>query len=145
MAKTGKYASFRRQHDDEHSVVDYKLVTLTNEADRGVLAFRDWLAKIAGGYIPYKGNPHMPESSHEVVFDVWNGHTKHCIHCQRGLRHCRRVRKFAFLLAMCVGVLRPANKFVSLFASCAFVGVGLALDRVIRLFHRCEFSHGYND
>lgn len=87
----------------------------------------------------------MPASSSEVVFDVWNGHTKYCRLCQRALGNLKKARFAAFLAATCLAVLRPVNKTWSLAGTLAAAGVGLALNKLIAMFYRYEFSHGHND
>lgn len=161
LAKTGEYTSLNNNHNNhnvnnnngESLASNYPKVTLPIETDRGVLSFRDWLDKRAGGRIPYKYNPTMPEPNNEVVFDVWNGHTKYCSICQSALKKLKIARFVAFFIASCLTVLRPSattatttlRKVLSLSGVLVSAGIGLLLNKLIGTFYRFEFSHGKND
>lgn len=144
MAKTGDYASFAND-DEKAPSSDYSKATVPIETDRAVLAFRTWLSSLAGGKIPYKYNPQMPEPNNEVVFDVWNSHTKHCAICQRALKNIKRARFASFLVATCLAVWRPSNQVVNMASVLASAGLGVALHKLAGLFYRYEFSHAHND
>jgi len=113
--------------------------------DKGVLAFRSWIRLLASGRIPYKYNPPMPEADNEIVFDQWNGHTKHCRICQTTLRNLKKVCATSFFTAACVAVLRPTGKSLDLVSVLTTAGIGVALNKLIGLFYRSEFSHDRND
>ena len=89
----------------------------------------------------------MPDSSNEVVFDVWNGHTKYCRYCQDALRRLKKVRFASLFAAACMAVVRPAKLGVkgSLASTLALAGVGLLVNKLIGMFYRYEFSHSHND
>jgi hypothetical protein len=143
LAKTGAYSSLL--HGDAAEPQQYTKVVLPIEIDMGVLNYRNWLQLLAGGRIPYKYDPQMPDADSEVVFDQWNGHTKHCHICQTALGNLKKARLAAFFVATCLAVLRPAGKVLNLFSVLASVGMGLALNKLIDMFYRFECSHGHND
>jgi len=89
----------------------------------------------------------MPPTDNSVVFDVWNGHTKHCQYCQTALRRLKKFRLAAFFVASCLAVLRPVGKIGSLAraATLGVTGVGLLLHKLIGMFYKYEFSHAQND
>lgn len=124
----------------------YASAILPCSTDKGVLNFRTWMSKFAGGHIPFKGDTTMPAADNEVVFDVWNGHTKHCKQCQGALKNLKRIRKFAFVASALVAAIRPKLLGVigSTLAAAAMSGVGYALHKLIGLFYRYEFSHADN-
>ena len=130
------------QRDDDNSYVD---AIMPANSDLGVLNYRKWMSKFAGGGIPYRHYKTMPESSNEVVFDVWNGHTKHCRYCLDALRRLKKVRAASLVVAACVGVLRPFGKVPSLLATLSMGGVSFLLHKLIGMFYRYEFSHAKND
>jgi hypothetical protein len=68
-----QYTSVLRDGEDPYQ---YTKVVYPVNSDMGVLLFRNWLQLLVGVRVPYKHNPTMPAPSNEIVFDVWNGHTK---------------------------------------------------------------------
>lgn len=143
LAKTGAYSSLL--HGEDTEPYNYAKAVLPMEADKGVLNYRNWLRVLAGGRIPYKYDPAMPPADNEVVFDQWNGHTKHCHMCLTALANLKKVRFAAFLVATCLAVLRPAGKVLNLASVLATAGLGLGLNALIGKFYRSEFSHAHND
>ena len=88
----------------------------------------------------------MPGPDNEVVFDVWNGHTKHCRYCLTALRRLKKARFAAFAVAGFLAAFRPANaKAMSMVGAAASAGLGLVLNKLVGMFYRFEFSHGKND
>jgi hypothetical protein len=88
----------------------------------------------------------MPPASNEVVFDVWNAHTKYCQYCQTALKRLKKVRFAAFFAATCLAVVRPmTNKALNLASVLLTAATGLVLNQFIGLFYRYEFSHAHND
>jgi hypothetical protein len=143
LAKTGAYSSLL--HGDDAEPQHYSKAVLPIAVDKGVLNYRNWLRLLAGGRIPYKYDPQMPDADNEIVFDQWNGHTKHCHICQTALANLKKARLAAFFVATCLAVLRPSGKVLNLFSVLTSAGTGLALNKLIALFYRFEFSHGHND
>jgi hypothetical protein len=143
MAKTGAYSSLL--HGDDAEPQHYTKAVLPIGIDKGVLNYRNWLRVLAGGRIPYKYDPKMPAADNEVVFDQWNGHTKHCQICLTALANLKKVRFAAFFVATCFAVLRPAGKVLNLLSVLFTAGMGLGLNKLIGMFYRYEFSHGHND
>jgi len=145
LASTGQYASFD-DGSDRSGRGKYKDVTVPIEVDRGVLAFRDWLQKKAGGVVPYRNRWNMPPVDNEVVFDVWNGHTKYCKMCLKAVSNLKKLRFAAFTVATCLAVLRPfRNPFAMLASVGVTAGAALLLNKLIGMFYRYEFSHAHND
>mmetsp|Transcript_19169 Transcript_19169/g.47385 ORF Transcript_19169/g.47385 Transcript_19169/m.47385 type:complete len:550 (+) Transcript_19169:131-1780(+) len=139
---SNQYSTVGPQEDDGNSYVD---AILPANSDLGVLNYRKWMSKFAGGGIPYRNYRTMPESSTDVVFDVWNGHTKHCKYCLDALRRLKKARAVSVFVAACVGVLRPFGKVPSLLATLGLGGTGWLLHKLIGMFYRYEFSHAEND
>ena len=145
LAKTNQYQSF----DNAEEKRPYSNSVLSVGSDKGVLHYRNWVRFFAGGEIPYvnhKKDLAMPEANNDVVFDVWNSHTKYCKVCQDALANCKKFRFAAFFTAAFVGVVRPfrsvfANAGSTLLTAC----VGLLLNKVVGMFYRYEFSHSHND
>jgi hypothetical protein len=142
LAKTGAYSSLL--HGDAEPQ-HYTKAVLPIAVDKGVLNYRNWLRVLAGGRIPYKYDPQMPGADNELAFDQWNGHTKHCHICQSALANLKKARLAAFSVATCLAVIRPSVKVLNLFSVLVSAGMGLALNKLIVLFYRFEFSHGHND
>lgn len=139
MAKTGMYSSY------EDSSGNYNDAVLPIGADKGVITYRNWMKQLAGGKIPYKNNPTMPSADNNVVFDVWNSHTKYCKYCQGALKNLKKARFAAFFVSTCLAVLRPFSAAAGNLLSTLFTaGLGLALSKLIGLFYRYEFSHAHN-
>ncbi|GKZ00767.1 hypothetical protein MPSEU_001028500 [Mayamaea pseudoterrestris] len=125
---------------------NYNKAVLRTEADLGVVSFREWLRVLAGGRVPYKYGSVMPEWNRDIVFDVWNAHTKHCAVCQRALKNIKRARFTSFVAAACLAVLRPAaSKALNLAGVVATAGLGLALSKLVGIFYKYEFEHAHND
>lgn len=142
LAKTGAYSSLVNGDDKP---TNYNDAVLPIDIDKGVLNYRNWLRLLAGGRIPYKYGPLMPDADNEIVFDQWNGHTKYCQICQTALANLKKVRFAAFFTATCLAVLRPAGNALNLVSVLATAGIGLALNKLIGMFYRYEFSHAHND
>ena len=140
---SGQYSTVGQGNDDDGNA--YVDAVMPANSDLGVLNYRKWMSKFAGGGIPYRHYKTMPESSNDVVFDVWNGHTKHCRYCLDALRRLKKARAVALVAATCVGVLRPFGKVPSLFATLGLGGTTWLLHKIIGLFYRYEFSHAEND
>lgn len=141
LAHTGKYSTSAPGANDS-----YAANVLPTSADRGVMLFRTWMGKFANGHIPFRGDTTMPPSDNEVVFDVWNSHTKNCKYCLAALGRIKALRKATFLASALVATIRP--KFLgiagSTFAALGLSGLGLALSKLIGMFYRFEFSHAEN-
>lgn len=144
MAHTGQYKSVLEDGEEPYH---YTKAVYPVNSDKGVLNYRNWLRQLAGGRIPYKNNPTMPAASNDVVFDVWNSHTKYCRYCQDALRRFKKARLASFFAAACLAVVRPAKLGVAgnLASTLGLAGLGLALNRLIGLFYRYEYSHAHND
>ncbi|CAL8461986.1 g1517 [Coccomyxa elongata] len=81
-----------------------KAFFMPTPADRYVAKFRQWVDERGGGG-PTQYGPDSPlpplETRKEVVLDRWNGHTKHCSHCQKGYR----AMQVAQIVAAALGTL----------------------------------------
>jgi hypothetical protein len=144
LARTGQYSSALGNGEDPFQ---YTKAVYPVNSDMGVILFRNWLQHLAGGRIPYKHNPTIPASSNEIVFDVWNGHTKYCKYCQDALRRLKTIRLASFVAATCMAVVRPAKLHVlgNLAATVFLAGTGMMLNKLIGMFYRYEYSHAHND
>jgi len=142
LAATGQYKSVLNEGEEPFN---YNKAVYPVNTDKGVITFRNWLRQFASGRIPYKNNPSIPSASNEVVFDVWNAHTKHCRYCLTALGRLKKARFASFAAAAGFGVLRPFGRLGSLASTFALVGAGLLLHKLIGMFYRYEFSHAHND
>jgi phenylpropionate dioxygenase-like ring-hydroxylating dioxygenase large terminal subunit len=124
----------------------YSKAVMPCSSDKGVMNFRNWMSKFAGGYIPFRGDTSMPAKNNDVVFDVWNSHTKHCSYCLTALKRLKMARKLAFLTSALIATIRPKflNVFGSVVSSLGFAGVGFGLSKLIGMFYKYEFSHADN-
>ena len=124
---------------------DYKkLVYTPTDADVGVILFRDWLKKKAGGMIPFRGERGMPPKDTAVVFDQWNSHTKHCQYCMDAYHNTRKIRLATAVMAIVCGIWRP-GKIVTAASVGIFGGASYLSHKIIKAFHQQEFSHAEND
>jgi len=125
---------------------NYAKSILPMPADIGVLQFRTWMRLVAGGNIPFKGDTTMPATDKEVVFDVYNAHTKHCKNCQVALKNLKKIRFASFFFAVLMATVRPKKLGVvgSTVATILFSGIGGMLNKLIGMFYRYEFSHADN-
>lgn len=125
---------------------DYVSAIFPISVDKGVLSFRSWLKKFAGGNIPFKGDTRMPPVSNEVVFDVWNSHTKNCKVCLAALKNLKRTRALSFFMSILLATLRPKRLGLvgSTVGALAFSAFGFLLTKFIGTFYRYEFSHADN-
>ena len=116
-------------------------------SDLGVITFRNWIRVLAGGRIPYRNQQtNMPPASNDIVFDVWNAHTKYCKYCQDALQRLKVIRFASYFAAATLAITRPFNHVVgTLISTFTFAGIGLLLNRLIGMFYRYEFSHAHND
>jgi lipoprotein signal peptidase len=143
MAKTGAYTAVL---DDNELALNYAKATNPTSMDRGVLNYRTWLRLFAGGRIPYQHDRVLPSVNSDIVFDVWNAHTKSCSVCQEAVGNLKKARFATFFVATCLGVLRPASSdFWNLADVLLLAGAGLLMTLLIDFFYRYEFSHAHND
>ncbi|GFH54435.1 hypothetical protein CTEN210_10911 [Chaetoceros tenuissimus] len=142
LAHTKQY----RASDPSVSSDNFADAILPVSTDRGVMLFRTWMKRVAGGMIPFQGDTTMPSINNDVVFDVYNAHTKHCKYCQDALKNLKRARFMMFFFAAFTAALRPKILGVggSIFSGLAFSGIGGLLNKVIGMFYRFEFSHAAN-
>lgn len=101
MAQSGQYQSY--QPTTNGTAYNYNQAILPVASDVGVVTFRNWLRLLAGGMIP------APSS--QVVFDVWNGHTKHCRYCLTALRRLKTARLVAFTASAPCGNSLPLVRY----------------------------------
>jgi hypothetical protein len=131
MASTGLYTSLV---PDGKKAYNYNKAIYPVNSDLGVIHFRNWLRTLAGGRIPYKNNPTMPPASSSVVFDVWNSHTKYCLHCQVALKRLQRVRLATLAAAACLAIVRPWSATTTLLSSAGLAIIGLGVNKLLGLF-----------
>lgn len=140
LAHNREYRSSQPANDS------YSKAVMPCSSDKGVMLFRNWMSKCAGGYIPFRGDTSMPAKNNDVVFDVWNSHTKNCSYCLAALKRLKMARKLAFLTSALIATIRPKflNVVGSVVASLGFAGVGFGLSKLIGMFYKYEFSHADN-
>lgn len=118
-----------------------------NAADKGIILFRQWLAKYAGGGVPWVGSSALPERSYDGahLYDVYQSHTKNCRHCLSALQTVRRAKVGAFVAAALLVLARASIGTLAsaLLASAAALS-GALLSKLEQLFYRYEFSHAAN-
>jgi phenylpropionate dioxygenase-like ring-hydroxylating dioxygenase large terminal subunit len=114
--------------------------------DKGVIAFRKWLQYYAGGGVPWApGSPPLPEREmkKEVLFDVYNTHTKNCAICMEALKNLKITRNGFFAAAFAtVGLFKGVP---AVLGGAALAVIGLLLNKLIGLFYKYEFEHAHND
>mmetsp|Transcript_37127 Transcript_37127/g.85918 ORF Transcript_37127/g.85918 Transcript_37127/m.85918 type:complete len:673 (+) Transcript_37127:88-2106(+) len=119
-----------------------------NQADKGIITFRGWLAKHAQGGPPWTGSPALPPPSRDgkALFDVYESHTKNCKYCLDALKNIRRLKIGAFVVAALLILVRGALGAVpsALLAAGAAL-VGTALGKLQNMFYTYEFSHSSNN
>ena len=149
LAQTGQYTS---AVPDSHvgskiAAYDYNKAVQAAPSDLGVITFRNWIRVLAGGRIPYRnGKTSVPPASDDMVFDVWNAHTKYCKYCQDALQRLKILRFASYFTAAALAITRPFSTMVgTLISTFTAAGIGLMLSRLISLFYRYEFSHAHND
>lgn len=140
LAHTGEYRTSQPENDS------YAKAVMPSSADKGVMMFRSWLSKFAGGHVPYKGDLTMPVANNDVVFDVWNSHTKHCKVCLAALKRLKVARSLAFFAAALVATIRPKLLGIvgSTISALGLSGLGFTLSKLIAMFYKYEFSHADN-
>mmetsp|Transcript_7383 Transcript_7383/g.16464 ORF Transcript_7383/g.16464 Transcript_7383/m.16464 type:complete len:582 (+) Transcript_7383:1-1746(+) len=133
--------------DEDEASYNYNTAVLPMSADKGVINFRNWMRNKAGGRIPYFGNPSMPPIDNEVVFDIYNSHTKHCKNCSDALKNLRKARFISYFAAALVAALRPPKlgAIGSTVLAAVLGGLGLGINKLIGAMHRLEYSHAEND
>jgi phenylpropionate dioxygenase-like ring-hydroxylating dioxygenase large terminal subunit len=118
-----------------------------NVSDKGIITFRQWLSKYAGGGVPWTGDATLPPRSMDGarLFDVYDSHTKNCRYCLDALRNVRRAKIGAFVAA---GLLVLAQRALGVVPSAVLAAgaavVGVALGKLQDLFYKYEFSHAAN-
>ena len=140
LTNTGQYKTSVPANDS------YAAAVMPCSADKGVMTFRNWMQRFAGGFIPFKGDLTMPAANNDVVFDVWNSHTKHCKYCLTALKRLKVARTLAFLTSALVATIRPKLLGVSasVISALGLSGVGFVLSKLIGMFYKYEFAHSEN-
>ena len=145
LRESGEYSTVDKgEGDAPDSYVD-AIVPISS--DKGVLLFRKWVQNMAGGKIPFQGNKTMSPIDKEVVFDVYNSHTKHCTACMGALSNLRKVRFATSTLAAAMIIWNPVflGKLGTGALVVALAGAALVADKIIGLMIRMEFHHAEND
>ena len=146
-----------------------------NPQDKAVIAFRQWLAKRAGGGVPWDADcnaqPLDSVADPEKLFDVWATHTSHCQVCQDALKNINRLIVSSYVGAIaCLflalfldgryvaiqSAIEPAS--ISVWHTLPPLGFGIAIASAVilavtgyllkkfsRLFYVYKFSHADND
>ncbi|KAG8457298.1 hypothetical protein KFE25_012037 [Diacronema lutheri] len=118
-----------------------------NAADKGIIIFRQWLARYAGGGVPWVGSTELPPRSHDGdrLFDVYESHTKNCRYCLAALQNVRRAKVGAFVGAALIVLARASIGAIpsALLAGAATL-TGALLAKLEQLFFKYEFSHASN-
>ncbi|GLC46793.1 hypothetical protein PLESTB_001942000 [Pleodorina starrii] len=81
---------------------------MPGQADRGVVAWRNWLSTFGGGDVSYApGTPPLgpPERDRSKLFDTWNTHTRHCSICLTALKRIRAARAVAAVVGLAAAAL----------------------------------------
>ena len=85
----------------------YAKAVLPTSTDKGVMNFRTWMSKFAGGYIPFKGDTTMPAANNEVslfavlrTFDYVSAVSTHSL-----LYHMVRPKTNHLTISYCEGCL----------------------------------------
>ncbi|KAG5191705.1 hypothetical protein JKP88DRAFT_204659 [Tribonema minus] len=125
---------------------------MPNAGDKPVVLFKDWLAKLAGGGIPWPAGVDgaaMPRLSRAELFDVYETHTRDCKYCTGALKNVKRgIRglRAAALVAALTAVNRAGRGAVPL-AGLALTAYAASkgLQKLERMFHVYEFSHQDNN
>jgi len=129
-----------------------------NSVDKGIITFRRWFEKKAGGNVPWSsdcgssdcaGHHHDPAVD---IYDMWDAHTQHCSYCQDAYRRLEALKKASYATALggffFIHLLVPPNDENNIRGTLlimAALGLGLALDKFNELFIRYEYHHHDND
>lgn len=145
LHESGEYSTVNKGEGEEGDRYVDAIVPMTS--DKQVLLFRKWVQKMTGGRTPFQGNASMSPIDKEVVFDVYNSHTKHCSVCMGALKNLRKFRFASSAIAVSVVIWNPVflGKLGTGAVVAAFVGAALLANKVIGLMIRMEFNHGEND
>ena len=145
LHESGEYSTVNKGEDDESDNYVDAIVPITS--DKQVLLFRKWVQRMTGDRTPFQGNTVMSPIDKEVVFDVYNTHTKHCSVCMGALKNLRKVRFASSAMAVAVVIWNPAfiGKLGTGAVTTALAGAALLANKVIGLMIRMEFDHGEND
>ena len=144
-----------------------------NPQDKAVIAFRQWLAKRAGGGVPWDTDCDRQFDSKtdpEQLFDVWTTHTSHCQLCQDALKNINRLKVLSYIGAIACLFLAlflderyvvmqmsnstaasiwstfPPTGFIVAIAGAVVLAItGYLLKKLSQLFYIYKFSHADND
>ncbi len=143
-----------------------------NPQDKAVIAFRQWLAKRAGGGVPWDADCNSQltcaELDREKLFDVWTTHTRDCQLCQDALKNINRLTVLSHLGAIACLFLAlfldgryvamqavtesassmwniPLGFGIAIAGSIILATAGYLLKKLSRLFYVYQFSHADND
>ena len=145
-----------------------------NPQDKAVIAFRQWLAKRAGGGVPWDADCDRQldfKTDPEKLFDVWTTHTSHCQVCQDALKNINRLTALSYVGAIaCLflalflderyvamqGIFQssdtsiwntapPIGFFLAIAAAIMLAVTGYLLKKLSQLFYIYKFSHADND
>ncbi len=83
------------------------------------------------------------EMNKEILFDVYNTHTKNCKICMEALKNLKMARNGLFAASFVTIGLSHGPAAVA--GGAALAGVGLLINKLIGLFYKYEFEHAFND
>ncbi len=84
---------------------------LPTQADRYVVAFRNWVSEFAAD--PFSNQPLPSEWSTDALMDRYHSHTKQCSSCSTALRRIQQIRKATLILSAIFWSLIPVTMAVS--------------------------------
>jgi len=95
-----------------------------NPQDKMTIALRQWLAKRAGGEVPWSeecdSNLPPAELDKRKLFDTWTMHTKDCTTCQDALKNINRLTRLSFagaILALFIAIFLDSRSIAIAVAS----------------------------
>ena len=121
---------------------------MPNEHDRMVIHLRNWIHSKAGGGVkwgPATASQPLPSRlPNKEIFDVYNGHTKHCTDCMAALKFVNHFRNVAVVMAA-LSIAMLESPELRVMSSFSFSGLAAGAERLKTFFYTYEYSHQNNN
>lgn len=112
------------------------------QTDTGSVCLRRWLDWCGGiRWSPGAAPDLLPVLSKEILFDTYQSHTRHCIHCQQALRNFELAERAFGAIAVAMAASGLGSLNMALLAGGAALGLcAEACGRVGRLFREVTYD-----
>ena len=121
---------------------------ISNEQDKIVSHFRNWIHLKAGGGVKWGAaaalQPLPNRLPNKELFDVYDAHTKQCSVCTTAVKNTTNLRNLAVVFSTLTLALGK-SRLLKIAGGLFFAGVAIILEKLRGFYYIYEFSHQSNN